>query len=108
MFSGSGVRISLVAEQDGLVVGFVMARVDYGEFGCTETEAVMDTIGVDPAFAGRGVGRALLSQLLHNLNSLRVERVRTEVAWNAFEFNRFLAALGFRPSQRLVLKLPVN
>ena len=29
----SGVRISLVAETDGLVAGFVMARVDYGELG---------------------------------------------------------------------------
>ncbi len=26
----------------------IMARVDYGEFGYTESEAVMDTIGVDP------------------------------------------------------------
>jgi len=26
----------------------IMARVDYGEFGYTESEAVLDTIGVDP------------------------------------------------------------
>lgn len=108
VFRGSGVRVSLLAERDGQVMGFVMARVDYGEFGRTEAEAVMDTIGIDPAFGGRGVGRALISQLLHNLHSLRVEHVRTEVPWDEFEFNRFLGALGFRPSQRLVLSLPVR
>ncbi len=29
----SGVRVSVVAEQDGMVAGFLMARVDFGEFG---------------------------------------------------------------------------
>ena len=47
----TGVRVSLVAEQDGHPVGFIMARVDFGEFGRTEPEAVIDTIGVDPASA---------------------------------------------------------
>ena len=36
-------------------------------------DAVMDTIGVDPDFRNQGVGRALLSQLLVNLSTLRVE-----------------------------------
>ena len=71
----SDVRISLVAELDGVVVGFIMARVDLGEFGRVETTAVIDTIGVDPDYRNKGVGRALLSQLLVNLGTLRVEKV---------------------------------
>ena len=63
----SDVRVSLVAEQDGRPVGFIMARVDFGEFGRFEPTAVMDTIGVDPDYRDRGIGRALLSQLLINL-----------------------------------------
>ena len=63
----SGVRVSLVAELDGQFAGFVMARVDFGEYGRTASTAVVDTIGVNPAFAGRDVGRALLSQLTANL-----------------------------------------
>ena len=99
----SGVRLSLVVEIDGLAVGYVMARVDYGEFGRTEPAAVIDTIGVHPDFAGRGVGRAMFSQLLANLRMLHVEVARTSLAWDNFDLSRFLRACGFRPSQQVVL-----
>ena len=102
--SESAVRVSLVADVDGQVAGFIMARVDFGEFGHTEPEAVMDTIAVDPACAHTGVASALLSQLLTNLNGLRVERVRTKVAWNQFDLLGFLDRQGFRPGQRLALR----
>ena len=61
----------------------------------------MDTIGVDPDYDNRGVGRALLSQLLMNLMTLRVETVLTEVDWNAHELSGFLDRCGFRPSSYL-------
>lgn len=99
--NGSGVRMSVVAEQQGEVAGFLMARVDYGEFGRTAAEAVIDTLGVDPAYKGHGVGQAMLSQLLINLSSLHVESVRTEVEWNNFDLLAFLDRCGFKPSQRL-------
>jgi ribosomal protein S18 acetylase RimI-like enzyme len=97
----SDVRLSLVAEQDGVPVGFIMARVDFGEFGRMDSTAVLDTLGVDPQYAGRGVGRALLSQLLSNLTSLRVERILTEVDWGNTDLLGFLADCGFAPSSRL-------
>ena len=97
----SGVRVSLLAERDGLPVGFIMARVDLGEFGRFEPTAVLDTLGVDPDFRGLGVGRALLSQLLVNLGTLRIERVRTEIDWRDRELLGFLDHCGFLPSQDL-------
>jgi predicted N-acetyltransferase YhbS len=97
----SDVRVSLVAEQDGRVVGFIMARVDLGDFGHTEPVAELDTIGVAPDAQGQGVGRALLAQLLANLTALRVERVLTEVTWDDPALLTFLARCGFRPSSVL-------
>ncbi|SEH33815.1 GNAT family N-acetyltransferase [Magnetospirillum fulvum] len=97
----SGVRVSLVAEIDGQFAGFVMARVDYGDFGRANPVAVIDTIGVLPLFTHRGVGRALISQLMVNLSSLRVERVKTQVSWDELPLASFLHGLGFTPSQRL-------
>jgi ribosomal protein S18 acetylase RimI-like enzyme len=97
----TGVRVSLVAELDGAFVGFLMARVDYGEFGRTEPIAVLDTIGVHPEFARRKVGRALLEQLVLNLGSLRVERLLTEVGFDQLDLLSFFARTGFAPSQRL-------
>jgi len=104
----AGIRVSLVAEIDDVAAGFVMARVDYGEFGRTAPTAVMDTIGVDPAWEHAGVGHALISQLLANLEALRVDKVRTEVDWQLFSLNRFLADCGFLPAQRIALSLSLN
>ena len=81
-----------------------MARVDYGEFGRAEPSAAIDTIGVDLGLGHHGVGTALLSQLLANLDSLHVERVHTKVAWNNFELLGFLERNGFAPAQQLVLR----
>ncbi len=99
----SDVRVSLVAELDGLVVGFVMARVDLGAYGEVAPVGVIDTLGVDPGFAGQGVGRALVSQLAVNLGALRVERMRSLVRWNDTALVAFLDALGFAPAPRLAL-----
>jgi len=99
----SDVRISLVAEVDGRAVGFVMARVDFGEFGLVEPTAVIDTLGVHVDYRNQGVGHALLSQLLVNLLTLRVERVRTDIEWSDHELLAFFDRCGFRFSQRLCL-----
>lgn len=104
----SGVRISLVAETDGLVTGFVMARVDYGEFGQAEATATIDTIGVDPTASGGRIGQALISQLLVNLGALRVETLRTEVRWQDLELLGFLHRCGFEPAQRLSFTMDVD
>ena len=97
----SGVRVSLIAEIDGLPVGFIMARVDFGEFGQTESEAVIDTLGVNPGISHEHVGTAMMSQLLANLAVLQVDNVRTEVNWDQFDLLSFLKACGFKPAQRL-------
>lgn len=99
----SGVRMSLIAEMDGMVVGFMMARVDFGEFGRTASEAVIDTLGVATDFRSKHVGHALLAQLLGNLATLQVDSVRSEVEWNNHGILGFLESCGFEPSQRLAL-----
>lgn len=104
----SDLRVSLVAERDGAVVGFVMARVDLGEFGRIEPTAVMDTIGVDPDYRDQGIGRALMSQLLVNLATLRVESIRTEIDWHDHEIAAFLDRCGFTPAQQLCFERPVG
>ncbi|OGA34697.1 MAG: hypothetical protein A3F75_14180 [Betaproteobacteria bacterium RIFCSPLOWO2_12_FULL_64_23] len=97
----SAVRVSLVARQDGSATGYIMAGVDFGDFGRTEPVAVIDTIGVDPGFTGAGIGTALLSQLFVNLEALRVERLATVVARDNFALLEFFYRAGFGSSQRL-------
>ncbi len=97
----AAIRVSLTACCEGAIVGYLMARADLGDFGRTAPVAVMDTLGVDPDHAHRGIGRALLSQLFANLGALRVERVETVVRHDDLGLLGFLYSAGFAPSQRL-------
>jgi len=97
----SAVRVSLVARADGIVRGYVMAKVDFGDFGRTEPVAVIDTIGVDPDVGGQGIGSALLSQLFVNLHALHVDRAETVVSREDAALLAFLYRCGFGPSERL-------
>ena len=90
MLDESGIRVSLLAEVDGQPAGYIMARVDFGEFDRTEPAAVLDSVAVDPAHAHRQVGSALLSQLMANLTSLRLDSIRTVVMADRFDLLQFL------------------
>lgn len=96
-----GVRVSLAAIVDGALAGFATARVDLGDFGRSAPVAILDTVGVDPLHGGKGIGRALLSQLFVNLAALHVERVETVVDPRALGVLGFFVRAGFGPSDRL-------
>lgn len=100
----SGIRISLAAEVTGDLAGFILGRLYYGEFGLPEPTAIIDSIGVDPAWRGKRIGAALLAQLEMNLRGLGIESIQTQVAWNHFDLVRFLAASGFEPAPVLTLQ----
>jgi ribosomal protein S18 acetylase RimI-like enzyme len=104
----TGIKVSLAAEFEGLFVGFLLARVYYGEFGLPEPAAVLDTLAVDPDFQGRGVGDALLRQLRMHLAALGVGRLQTEVSWDQPQLMSFFQHCGFEPAPRFCLDLEVK
>lgn len=106
--SESAVQVSLVAEEDRHVVGHLIARMDWGDYGRSGGNATIHTLGVDPRFARAGHGAALLRQLLKNLAALGVERVDTEVDRGSFPLLGWFYAQGFEPSQRLAFRRPVG
>jgi ribosomal protein S18 acetylase RimI-like enzyme len=106
--SQSGVQISLVAEVDGRVAGFVIGSLYYGEYGVVEPSASIDAISVDPASRGKKIGRALMRQLRLNLAALGIATLRTEVSWDHFGLLAFLKSQGFRPSRRLCLECELD
>jgi predicted N-acetyltransferase YhbS len=106
--SDSAVRVSLVAHVEGIAAGFVMARADFGDYGRVEPVAVLDTIGVDPDYAHRGIGHSLLTQLFANLQALGVERVETAVARENFGLLGFFYDVSFQQSQRLAFDKRVD
>ena len=100
----SSVQLSLAAELDGMVVGFLIVTFYYGEFGMPETVAVIEAFGVHPEYRGRKVAKALMRQLEMNLGALGVETVRSEVGWEQLDLLGFLAHFGFEPAPRFCLQ----
>ena len=101
-------QISLVAEVDGAVTGCVIATLYYGEYGIMEPAASIDAIGVLREYRRQHVARALLRQLRLNLSALRIETLRTEVAWNDFDLLRFFSREGFVPGSRICLERTID
>jgi GNAT superfamily N-acetyltransferase len=106
--SDTGIVVSLGAERDGRIVGFLLARVYYGEFGVLEPVAVMDVLGIHPAFQRQGVGTALIDQLRTNLLGLGIRKLHTEVGWDSMDLMAFFKHEGFRPAPRLCLELDLE
>lgn len=106
--SGAQINASLVAEVDGVVVGFLMGTLSFGDFCIPDTAAVVDTLGVDPDCQDRGVGGALFEQFRANMRAAGVERIYTLVDWADFGLLKFFGKMGFGPSQRLSLECPVR
>ncbi len=104
----TGIRVSLIAEMEGFVVGFIMVRVDYGDFGNTSSEAVMDALGVDPDYQNTGIGSELMTKLMTNLANLKVDKIRTEIDWNDTSLVAYLGTTGFVPAQALVLSRAIS
>lgn len=99
----AALQVSLAAEVDGHVVGFVIASLYYGEYGVSEPTASLDAIGVSKANRGQHIGKALLRQLRLNLSALRVKTLRTEVSWDDVDLLAFFKKEGFAPAHRLCL-----
>ncbi len=104
----AALQVSLAAEVDERVVGFVIASLYYGEYGVSEPTASLDAIGVDKANRGQHVGKALLRQLRMNLSALRVTTLRTEVSWDNFDLLAFFKKEGFAPARRLCLECTLD
>jgi ribosomal protein S18 acetylase RimI-like enzyme len=100
----SRLRTSLVAELDGVVVGFLMATTYYGEFGIPEPTSVIDSLGVHRDHRRRRVGGALIRQFSMNARALGVTRLRTDVAWNDVDMLGFFDRHGFSLAGRVVLE----
>lgn len=101
----TGIAMSLGAEFDGHLVGFLLARVYYGEFGVLEPSAVMDVFGVHPDYRGRHVASALLDQLRTNLLGLGIGTLQTEVRWDSPDLLSFFQHEGFTVAPRICLDL---
>ncbi|MBU1495035.1 MAG: GNAT family N-acetyltransferase [Pseudomonadota bacterium] len=98
---------SLVAEHGGRVVGFLMGEVYHGEFGIPESQAAIDTIGVDPRAQRSGIAEMLFEEFVTNMKAIGVTSIRTLINWNDFSLAGFFNKVGFSPTPVLNLELKI-
>ncbi len=88
--------ISLVAEQDGRMIGFAEAELDSGDLCLTDRGrgAVLWHLGVLPEFRNRGAAQALWLELKEQLQA---QEVRFCEVWTQEDVpaNRFYQKMGF-------------
>jgi ribosomal protein S18 acetylase RimI-like enzyme len=95
---------SLVAEEeDGTVVGFVMGELFIGEYGISQ-EATLDTIGIDPDYQHKGIGKQLINEFMDHLKALGARKISTLVDSNDSIMMHFFKANKFGPSKTINLE----
>jgi predicted N-acetyltransferase YhbS len=100
-------KISLVAEMEGKVVGFILGDVSGWEFGVPDTIGWIDTIGIDPVYQKRGLATALANEVIKNLKAIGVRAVYTLVSWNDWDLLQFFHAMGFTRGDMINLELKI-
>lgn len=100
-------QISLVAEMEGKVAGFILGDISGWEFGVPETIGWIDTLGVDPDHQKKGLATALARALIQNLRTLGVKTLYTLVSWNDWDLLQFFHAMGFSRGDMINLELKV-
>jgi ribosomal protein S18 acetylase RimI-like enzyme len=89
--------VLLVAERDGVVIGYAYAGVEGTDYMALRGPAgVLYDIIVDPAHRGRGVGRLLLDATLAALGARGAPRVVLSTAERNEAAQRLFARAGFR------------
>ena len=100
-------KISLVAEMEGKVVGFILGDVSGWEFGVPDTIGWIDTIGIDPVYQKRGLATALANEVIKNLKAIGVRAVYTLVSWSDWDLLQFFHAMGFTRGDMINLELKI-
>ena len=100
-------QVSLVAEVEGRVSGFILGDISGWAFGVPDTIGWIDTIGVDPAHQKKGLATALAQELIQRLKAIGVRTIYTLVSWNEWDLLQFFHAMGFTRGDMINLELKI-
>jgi ribosomal protein S18 acetylase RimI-like enzyme len=99
--------VSLVAEGEGKVVGFILGDASGYEYSVPENIGWIDTIGVDPAYQRQGIAQMLMQEMIANLKKVGVDTVYTLVNWPDWNLLKFFHAFGFQKGPLINLEIKV-
>jgi GNAT superfamily N-acetyltransferase len=91
----------------GVLQGFAIARLLRGEFGRDDAIAVLDAVGVEPASRDRGLGQALMHELIEILGRAGVRSLQSQADWTNHRLLHFFDGSRFSLAPRLALERSV-
>ena len=96
-------RLSLVAEIEGKVVGYMISTTLYAGFGVKKSAWIM-AIGVHPDYMGQGIGMELANKICEICKTKGVKEMYSSVLWDSTDVLSFFKKLGFERSDFINLK----
>ena len=96
-YPGGPLDLSFVAEVNGQMVGFILARLEFLYIPFVEV-CLIDAVGVDPEYQGRQIGSTLVHKLIDRCRLEDIDTIRALVAQDDEPLRRFVEYLGFRRS----------
>ena len=95
---GGVIDLSFVAEIDGQVAGFILARLAYVGEPVTEV-GLVQILGVDPDYQRQGIATKLVNSMLEHCKSKGIKTVRVTVNERDSQLRDFFQHMGFRRGQ---------
>jgi len=99
-----GEDASFVAVMGEKVVGYMISYTVFGGFGLEKGAAWIATLGVDPKYMGRGIGKRLAEEILTVCEEKGITDIYTSVRWDSVDLLSFFKTLGFDRSNFINLK----
>ena len=96
--------ISLIAEQENEMLGFLLAHILDGEFGASERVVVLDAVGVANDRRGQGIGSHLMQGLVDEARERGGRELRTQARWDQRGLLGFFAKAGLHLAPSVVLE----
>ena len=93
-YVGGELDISVVAEAEGKIVGFLLGRVTDSPYDVGDSY-LLELIGVDPEYKRRGLGRRLVSAFEKACQEKGASSIRVLVSWHDWWLLSFLRSLEF-------------
>jgi ribosomal protein S18 acetylase RimI-like enzyme len=93
----SPLDLSFIAEYEGLLVGFILAKLEYSGFPTTGTGVVF-LIAVNPDYHRHGIGTMLIDALEKYSKSKGISTIRVVVPQSDIKNIRYFTKFGFEKS----------
>jgi ribosomal protein S18 acetylase RimI-like enzyme len=89
--------LSFIAEYEGVLVGFVLAKLEYSGFPMTD-KGVVFLIAVNPEYQKSGIGAMLINALEKHCQSRGINTIRAIIPKNDKKMIKYFVDKGFSKS----------